>query len=77
MTTTNMTSDIRYRASDGETLDQICFAHYGKTQGIVEKVLDANTGLADLGPILIAGTLITLPAIRTIEPSAVKTGLWE
>lgn len=49
-----------YTTIGGEVLDQICHRHYGKTQGTVERVLNANRGLAD-HLILPAGLTITLP----------------
>lgn len=49
-----------YRSRSGELLDEICFNHYG-TEDQVERVLEANSGLAALGVILPLGTLITLP----------------
>ncbi len=51
---------IRYRAKQGDMLDAICKAHYG-TEAAVAAVLDANPGLADLGPVLPAGRVIVLP----------------
>jgi phage tail protein X len=42
-------------------VDRICQRVYGRTAGVTEQVLVANPGLADLGPILPMGTLITLP----------------
>jgi phage tail protein X len=53
-----------YRAKDGEMVDEICHLYYGRTRGVVEKVYEANRGLADLGPRLPAGTLVELPEIE-------------
>ena len=50
------------RARQGDTVDLICWRTYGRTAGITEQVLEANPGLADLGPELPIGTLVTLPA---------------
>ncbi|TLX52838.1 phage tail protein, partial [Stutzerimonas nosocomialis] len=30
------------RAQQGDTVDAICWRHYGRTAGVVEQVLDAN-----------------------------------
>lgn len=49
------------RAQQGDTLDRICLRHCGRTQGVTEAALEANPGLAELGPILPIGTPITLP----------------
>jgi len=66
-----------YRTSEGDTADQIAWRHYGTTGArVVEQLLDANPGLADYGPILPAGVLVTLPAIQTAaEVEGVK--LWD
>lgn len=52
-----------YIASDGDMIDAICWKHYLKGQQplAVERVYEANRGLADLGPVLAAGTVIILP----------------
>ncbi|ROO27874.1 tail protein X [Salinisphaera orenii] len=56
-----------YRTQDGDMVDEICWLYYGRTAGTVERVLAANKGLADAGPILPAGLLITLPTIADQE----------
>ncbi len=52
---------MQIRSIQGDTVDRICQRVYGRTAGVTEQVLIANQGLADLGPILPMGTLITLP----------------
>jgi phage tail protein X len=52
---------MQLRSIQGDTVDRICQRVYGRTAGVTEQVLIANPGLADLGPILPMGTLITLP----------------
>ena len=37
-----------YVSKDGETLDFICWLYYGRTAGVVEKVLLVNRHLAEL-----------------------------
>lgn len=64
------------RAAQGDTLDLICWRHYGRTAGVVEQVLDANPGLARLGPILPHGTLVQLPEIAT-QPQRQTVQLWD
>lgn len=49
-----------YRTKDGDMVDEICKAHYGR-EDMVAQVYEANPGLAALGPILSAGHVITLP----------------
>lgn len=52
---------MQLRSIQGDTVDRICQRVYGRTAGVTEQVLTANPGLADLGPILPMGTLLTLP----------------
>lgn len=49
-----------YRTLDGDMLDAICQAQLGSQQH-APAVLDANPGLAALGPVYPAGVVITLP----------------
>ena len=66
-----------YITREGDTMDFIAWKHYGATTNrVVEKVLDANRGLADRGPILPAGLSITLPEI-TAPAKAKGVKLWE
>jgi phage tail protein X len=67
---------LTYRTKDGDMLDWICAKHYGRTSGAVEAVLEANPGLADLGPVYEAGTLIQLPILPATE-SAATVKLWD
>ena len=65
-----------YVSKDGETLDFICWVHYGRTAGVVEKVLLANRNLAETGAVLPAGIRINLPPLD--EPkSNQKIKLWQ
>ena len=53
-----------YRTSDGDTLDYIAWKYYQTLEGrVVEQLLDANPGIADLGPALPAGVLVKMPDI--------------
>ena len=66
------------RANQGDTLSAICWQHYGTTAGgIVEQVLEANPGLAGLGPLLPMGTLITLPAVTPVTNTEELIQLWD
>jgi len=57
-----------YRTRDGDTADYIAWKYYGTTERrVVEQLLDANKGLADYGPVLPAGILVTLPDIKIAE----------
>jgi len=48
----------------GDTVDLVCWRHYGITRAVTEVVLRANPGLAAMGPKLPAGTKIVLPKVR-------------
>ncbi|MDD4556516.1 MAG: tail protein X [Alphaproteobacteria bacterium] len=65
-----------YISKDGETLDFICWLHYGRTAGVVEKVLKANRHLAEVGAVLSAGIRITLPTIDESKSNK-KIKLWQ
>lgn len=64
-------------ATQGDTLDQLCWRYYGRTAGVLEQALDANPGLADLGPVLPMGTLVTLPDQPTQAPAQNMVNLWD
>lgn len=66
----------KYRTRDGDTVDWICWRAYGRlSQGLVETVLAANRGIADHGPLLPAGLLLTLPDVEQPAPSR-RVRLW-
>ena len=68
---------MHYRTRDGDMLDAICHAHYGTSRGYTERVLEANPGLADHGPILPAGIVIELPDVAPPEPVKTTIRLWD
>lgn len=51
------------RAAQGDTVDLLCWRHYGRTAGVTEQVLEANRGLAARGPVLPQGTAVLMPAL--------------
>jgi phage tail protein X len=59
---------MRVIAQQGDTVDALCWRHYGRTDGTVEAVLEANAGLADHGPVLPHGLAVELPE-REIAPT--------
>ncbi len=62
-----------YISKEGDTADLVAFNYYGSTQGrIVERLLDANPGLADYGPQLPAGVRIALPEMNAQETAQGK-----
>ncbi|NWA44239.1 tail protein X [Pseudomonas reactans] len=63
-------------AQQGDTLDALCYRHYGRTEGVVELVLAANFGLAELGDILPHGTAVELPDLDTAATSE-TVQLWD
>lgn len=69
-------SDV-YTTRQGETVDLACLAHYGRTAQVVEVVIDANPGLAALGPVLPLGTKITMPDISLGKDQPRLVKLWD
>ena len=64
-------------AAQGDTVDSLCWQYYGRTAGVTEAVLDANPGLADLGPVIptaLPSPCRTPPSTRT-APSGEPMGL--
>ena len=43
-----MTTTVR--AQQHDTVDALCWRHYGRTAGVTEAVLEANPGLPDAQP---------------------------
>lgn len=64
-------------SEEGETVEALVWRALGTRAGrIVERVLDANVGLAALGPVLPAGTRVMVPEL----PAAVaveRVRLWD
>ncbi|EOO9425743.1 tail protein X [Escherichia coli] len=67
---------MKVYAMQGDTLDALCARYYGRTENVVETVLQANPGLSELGVILPHGTLIDLPDVET-SPTAETLNLWD
>lgn len=66
-----------YRTKDGDTVDFIAWKQYGTTDNrVVEQVLSANQGLADIGPILPPNMVIILPEVKP-EQTTAKVKLWD
>lgn len=64
-----------YTTKAGDTVDEIAWRFYGDTAAMAQ-ILEANRGLADYGPLLPAGVVVTMP---TITVTATKQGvkLWD
>lgn len=61
---------MKVRANQGETVDALCWRVYGRTDGVVEAVLEANPGLADLGLLLPLGCEIDMPDVSAVSGTA-------
>ncbi|ARU88296.1 tail protein X [Pseudomonas sp. M30-35] len=68
--------EIAY-ALQGDTLDQLCWRHYGRTKGVVEQVLQANPGLAELGTTLPHGSRVKLPTAPAAAEQRQMVNLWD
>jgi len=55
----------------GDSVDALCWRFYGRTEGMVELVLEKNQDLAKLGHELPIGTIVDLPD----EPPQAKAQL--
>lgn len=69
---------ITYTTRDGDRLDQICLAVYGRTAKTTETVLYQvlNYGVTDMCAVFRAGEKIVLPEIAP-EPVKKETQLWD
>ncbi|MBC2659705.1 tail protein X [Pseudomonas sp. MSSRFD41] len=65
------------RAQQNDTVDAVCWRHYGRTAGVTEAVLEANPGLADRGPILPQGLAVLMPDTQTTAPQRQMVNLWD
>lgn len=65
-----------YQTKDGETLDMICWRHYGQCSGFVEKVLMINRHLENFSAVLPAGIKIKLPTIEKPKSNQ-KIKMWQ
>ena len=66
-----------YQSRDGDVIDAVCRRFYGREAGAVEAVLEANPGLAELGPTLPAGTEIHLPDLPRPLETIPTVKLWD
>ncbi|MCY1283566.1 Phage Tail Protein X [compost metagenome] len=64
-------------AHQGDTVDAICWRHYGRTAGVTEAVLEANPGLADLGAVIPHGTTVLLPDAAPQAEQRQVVNLWD
>lgn len=66
-----------YRTKDGDVLDALCLTQYGARAGAAEAVLNANPGLAALGPVYASGVMITFPDLPAATPGVATIRLWD
>lgn len=65
-----------YLSIQGDTVDLICRRAYGDESELVEAVLEANPGLAAIGPVLPIGTFVRLPDL--VKPATLpEITLWD
>ncbi|MBQ0398681.1 tail protein X [Providencia rettgeri] len=57
---------MKVQALQGDTVDLLCWRHYGRTQGIVEQVLQVNPNLVEGGIQLAAGQWVELPELAPV-----------
>lgn len=67
---------VTVRAQQNDTVDALCWRHYGRTAGVTEAVLEANPGLADHGPTLPQGLAVQMPEVPTTAPHREAMNLW-
>jgi len=65
------------RTQQGDTVDELCWRHLGRTAGLVEVVYELNPGLADRGLILPSGLEVQLPDQPANKPTAPLLELWD
>lgn len=64
-----------YVTKQGDSVDLIAFERFGTSSGTTERILDANPGLADYGPILPMGLVIKIP-VPTKADRAPGINIW-
>lgn len=67
---------MKVRAMQGDTVDEICYRHYGRTLQVVELVYVANPGLAEYGPVLPHGYEVLLPDLPAASTGE-TVNLWD
>jgi phage tail protein X len=68
---------VSIRAKQNDTVDALCWRHYGRTAGVTEAVLEANPGLADNGPTLPQGLMVQMPVAQAAATQRQMVNLWD
>lgn len=69
-----MAATLQVMARDGDTVDQLCWRHLGRTAGVTEATLAANPGLAAHAR-LSAGALVEL--VTDVTATRETVNLWD
>ncbi|ATP85859.1 tail protein X [Acinetobacter baumannii] len=64
-------------AIQNDTVDAICWREYGRSTGVVERVLETNPHLSEFGPFIPMGTKVQLPDIPTPQNKVQSIQLWD
>lgn len=67
---------VSIRAQQNDTVDALCWRHYGRTAGVTEAVFEANAGLADFGATLPQGIIVQMPEVTGLAPMRQILKLW-
>lgn len=70
-------ADSLLHARQGDTLEGLIWRERRLDAGALGGVLEANRGLADLGPVLPIGTPVALPAVAPIAAALPLIQLWD
>ncbi|CCG88505.1 tail protein X [Erwinia piriflorinigrans] len=69
---------MKVQAHQHDTVDALCWRHYGRTAGVTALVLQANPGLAGHGPFLPHGLEVELPeTAAAAATTAQSVRLWD
>lgn len=72
-----MARDLRLTALQGDTLDLLIWRDAGLGTADLARVMDANPGIADFGPILPAGTTVIIPSKDRAPKQRPILQLWD
>ncbi|HEX7856044.1 MAG TPA: tail protein X [Sphingobium sp.] len=72
-----MAAALKLSARQGDTLDALLSREAARGPSALASVLEANPGLAGLGVILPAGTIVNVPATAPSAATLPLTNLWD